>query len=72
MFAMASFVLPLSTAQVAAYHKAESLVDVVVQNKDGTTDIVTFDSMLLPWHFRDEFLEQLWFEFWIVSLFFHM
>ena len=51
--------MPLSTAQVTAYHNVESLVDVVVQHKDGTTDIVTFDSMLLPWHFRDEFLEQL-------------
>ena len=55
---MASFLLPLSTAEVAAYHNVESLVDVAVQNKDGTTDIITFDSMLLPWHFRDAFLEQ--------------
>ena len=37
----------------------ESLVDVAVQNKDGTTYIVTSDSTLLPWHFRDDFLEQL-------------
>ena len=56
---MAMFCLPLSTAQVAAYHNVESLVDVAVQNKDGTTDIITFDSMLLPWHSRDDFLEQL-------------
>ena len=47
VFAMASFLLPLSTAQVAAHHNVESLVDVAVQNKDGTPDIVTFDSMLL-------------------------
>ena len=58
VFAMASFLLPLSTAEVAAYHNVESLVDVAVQHNDGTTDIITFDSMLLPWHFRDSFLEQ--------------
>ena len=56
---MARFLFPLSTAQITAYHNVESLVDVAVHCKDCKTDIVTFDPMLLPWHSRDEFLEQL-------------
>ena len=59
VFVMARFLLPLSKAQVTAYHNVESLVDVAVQNKDGTTDIVTFDSMLLPGHFRNYVFEPL-------------
>ena len=53
VFVMASLLLPLSTAYVTAHHNVESLVDVAVQHKDGTADIVTFDYMLLPWHVMD-------------------
>ena len=58
-FNMARLLLPLSTAQITAYHNVEFLVDVAVQHQDGTADIVTFDPVLLPGHLKDEFLEQL-------------
>ena len=56
---MATYLFPLSEVHIRSYQDVECLVDVAVQNQHGTTDIVTFDPMLLPWHLRNEFLVQL-------------
>ena len=56
---MARFLLPLSTEQISAYVDVDSLVDVAVHTSADTTNIVTFDPMLLPSHLKDGFLTQL-------------
>ena len=56
---MARFLLPLATEQISGYFEVGSLVDVSVHTSAGTTDIVTFDPMLLPSHLSDKFLTQL-------------
>ena len=54
-----TYLSPLRPEEIQAYHDVELLVDVIVEDKNGIRDVFTFDSMLLPSHLQEDFLQQL-------------